>query len=366
MKTRRPAEWTRELMAAAQSAAARWRPRRDRRPAGVVSQRPRQKPGRCSDRDPDVASCTKGPDGKRCRFYVPLEVVPAAAGRSRPDRLSRRPSPALRRPAEPVHPDATATRDGWTRHLCFHVYPVDNGVWRECVTELLPYLPLFNGRRLVAVMTEEPNAARRLDPPGEVESSFAGRGCEFLRIRNQTAGEVVSWVPLLAMVEHLAGPTQALFWTHSKGVTHPEAAAPAWWRRAMLETSLSDWPFVREVLTHHPIAGSFFAADLTRRTPRGRRSGWPWHYSGSMYWLRLDALFAAERWRRPQKRYGGVEFMPGRLFPVSQAGKLFHPLDGPPALYDPNYWQSHVWPALTAWRAAHTPNHVSTPSLSHA
>src|SRR5262249_34201749 len=117
-------------------------------------------PTRCtrgpnSGKDPDIASCTIGADSKRCRFYVPLEVVPP------PARPPARPSPA---PPAPSHPDSMNPGDGGPRHLCFHVSPVDNGVWRECVAALLPSLPLFNGRRLVAIMTEEPNAARRLDP----------------------------------------------------------------------------------------------------------------------------------------------------------------------------------------------------------
>src|SRR6185436_2968273 len=67
------------------------------------------------------------------------------------------------------------------RNLIYHVYPVrGNGVWQWNVAELLKRISLFNGKRVVAVATDE--ATDGLD---EVKAAFANHAVEFIHVRNE-------------------------------------------------------------------------------------------------------------------------------------------------------------------------------------
>jgi hypothetical protein len=278
----------------------------------------------------------------------------AAAIPPRPNVVAVNPTPELVHPAPPpIHPDATDTGDSLTRHLCLHIYPVA-GRWQETLTEILAKLPLFNGRRLAAVMTSESDEPRPLDPPEAVEARLAGRGFEFFRLPNRPTGEVVSWRPLLSRLRPTAGANDVVYWCHTKGVTKPADNQPVrWWREAMVETTLSDWPLVRETLSEFPVAGSFLITGRERRSPKRQRRvvGMPWHYSGNFFWVRLSDLFSNKRWDRPRQQYGGIEFLPGRLFSADQAGVLFHRFDyHSGSLYVEDHWKKTVLPELAEWR----------------
>jgi hypothetical protein len=286
--------------------------------------------------DVEVVSC------QNCDYH------PNAALERERRRLRELPPPPPPKP-RPIVEDQT----GWVRHVCYHVYPVDTGVWRRCIDDLVRYLHVFNGRRLAAVVTEEEGATRRLDPPQEVEKILVGHGFETIRVVNQPWGEVESWVPLMSKLRQMVdNPRSAVLWTHAKGVTKPKDCLPVtWWRQVALETALNDWPRVLELLERFPIVGSFFSpSSLRLGRGRLRHYGWPWHYSGTTFWMRLQDLFGASCWRHPRQHYGGIEMMPGRLFPLEQAGKLFCPRNGGPDLYSEQAWRDEVWPALEKWR----------------
>src|SRR5687768_6783961 len=122
-----------------------------------------------------------------------------------------------------------------TRHLLYHLLPVrGNGRWQWNVGKFRAWLPLFDGRKIVAVMTEgkreytangpAPDGARvplELDQPEEVEAAFEGYpGVEFVRIANDpNLREVVSHGPLFGRLADTFQPGDVALWAHAKGTT---------------------------------------------------------------------------------------------------------------------------------------------------
>ena len=310
-------------------------------------------PARCRHLGPDVVGHRQC---STCRGNVRLKEFVCAVGRGVAGRAV---------PTMDCGPDRCAgyeaesvDEDDWVRHICYHVYPVANGVWREAVGELLEHLPLFNGRRLAAVMTADGRAV--LDPPEAVEEILRPRGFEVLRLANDPSGEAISWLPLVSQLRRYKdGPRQCLFWAHAKGVTKPDSRACRTWRHVLTETSLTDWPLVRDQLQKYPCTGSLFVPGFgmmpPRRRRRRRRSGVllppelpGWFYAGTFFWMRLGALFAEPRWPKPSQTYSGVEFHLADLFAVKWAGRLFQP----PVtdFYDDAYWDTVIVPYLESWR----------------
>jgi len=81
--------------------------------------------------------------------------------------LAKRPRP----PAAPLPPLVHAPR----RHLMYHLWPVKGQTWRWNVELLLQRIDLFNGRRLVAIVTDD-----RTEDLATVQAAFAGHGVEFI------------------------------------------------------------------------------------------------------------------------------------------------------------------------------------------
>ncbi|MBA4175721.1 MAG: hypothetical protein C0505_04050 [Leptothrix sp. (in: Bacteria)] len=226
------------------------------------------------------------------------------------------------------------------RHLLYHLWPVRGSTWRWNVEQLLRRIDLFNGRRLIGVVTDE-----RSEDEATVRTAFAGHGCEFTVLPNDARGEAATFPHLL---QGLAGTDEddVSFYAHAKGVKYEPQLPPAVrrWAEAQYTVMLDHWPAVRAQLDGHAMSG------MLRRHGRfaNHQHVGDWHYSGTFFWFRHGPVFS-RRWSEVPPFYGGVEAWPGMLFSRREAGCLL--LDGLRELpYHERFWKQRGDPAVAQWR----------------
>lgn len=232
-----------------------------------------------------------------------------------------------------------------TRHLLYHVYPLrEGGGWQRNVALLRPRLPLFNGKRVVAVATDD-----HTDTLDAVMREFGADadGVTFLSAANDPSLREVATFPALfgSLVGH-TDVTHAVFYAHAKGVTKPQDAQVRRWVDALYEVNLN-WAAVSASLARYPVTGAFLkvGAGWSARESKSR-----WHYSGSFFWARCGDLFARD-WQRIDHFAHGIEPYPSLHFPRAEAGVLVK--SGTVRemnLYSADYWET-LEPELAAWRA---------------
>lgn len=219
-----------------------------------------------------------------------------------------------------------------TRHLLFHCYPrKDSDVWRWNVGQLLERWELFNGRKVIAIVTDQDS-----DSPQAVEQ-FVGRECEFMHFENQPKLREVA--TLLQGLERLwtTRDDEAVFYAHTKGITRNGHDGVLQWAEMMYGVCLNDWPAVATALHGKCAAGPFLKVGMGFRGSASR-----WHFSGTFYWFRPAALFARD-WRKVDPAWWGAESYPSLHFDLSEVSCLFHPGRVPELdLYNPQYL-AHVW-----------------------
>ncbi|WP_434625692.1 CgeB family protein [Azospirillum sp. B2RO_4] len=237
--------------------------------------------------------------------------------------------------AAPVTPFSTTP----TRNLIYHIWPVRNSVWRWNLQQLLERIELFNGRRIIGIVSDDHS-----DEPEAVQAMLEGHGCEFIQRPNRPTGEVETFPAMLDAVRS-DSRNEVTFYGHAKGVKYREAVSPAVrrWTEALYRTVLDDWGGVRTALNRHVFAGSF------RRVGRvgPHRYLGSWHYSGTFFWMRNSFVSNLSR-LRVTKFYSGVETWPGQHFPLHLAACLF--LDRLSQVpYDPMFWANCGERALREW-----------------
>ena len=269
-------------------------------------------------------------------------VPPAAAMRQAP----RRPAAVLpdlssrTRVALNLQPLVAAPK----RHLLYHLWPVRGSTWRWNVEQLLQRIDLFNGRRIVAIVSDE-----RTEDIAVVRAAFDGHGVSFIERPNSAHGESDTFPLMLAEVarEH---PDDLSFYAHAKGVKYEPQWPPAVrrWAEVQYAVALDRWPEVRAHLERHAMTG------LLRRTGRYANHGHvgDWHYSGTFFWFRHDAVFR-RAWQDVPRFYGGVEAWPGMLFAPEETSCLL--LDGLSERlrdlpYHERFWQQRGNPAFAQWQ----------------
>ena len=266
------------------------------------------------------------------------------------------PAPALRHPQahrsahppahQPAHPSAhtqaltlpplvAAPR----RHLMYHLWPVRGETWRWNVAQLLQRIELFNGRRLVSIVVDD-----RTEDLAEVQAAFAGHGVEFFVRPNADGGESLTFPIMLAELAR-ERPEDLSFYAHAKGVKYEPDFPPAVkrWAEAQYTVTLDHWPTVRAHLERHAMTG------MLRRVGRfaNHHHVGDWHYSGTFFWFRHDAVFS-RRWQDVPAFYGGVEAWPGMMFSRQETSCLL--LDQLRELpYRDRFWAHRGTPALRQW-----------------
>lgn len=239
------------------------------------------------------------------------------------------------------------------RHLAYVVMPVaGNGTWQRNLDQLKLRLPLFNGRRLVAIMVESPTSRHQLNPPAAVKDYLAGCGCEFFEVPNQPAlREVAAFHDLFAPLA-TTNDDEAIFFAHAKGVTHPARHPAHRWATVMYEVLLDYWPAVQRQLYDYPIAGCFKKLGTAFNNS-------DWHYSGTFFWLRAADLFN-RNWQNIDQVEFGMESWPSWQFKEAEAASVFHTGRVPRLnLYSPSYWSNTVEPELARWLGNNQHNHTN-------
>lgn len=246
-----------------------------------------------------------------------------------------------RQPAAPLPPLVHAPR----RHLMYHLWPVKGDTWRWNVELLLQRIDLFNGRRLVSIVTDE-----RTEDLATVQAAFAGHGVEFIVRPNAQGGESITFPLMLAELarEHR---DDVAFYAHAKGVKYEPTWPPAVkrWAEVQMAVTLDHWPTVRAQLDRHAMTG------LLRRPGRfaNHQHVGDWHYSGTCFWFRHDAVFE-RAWQDVPAFYGGVEAWPGMLFSQEETGCLL--LDQLRELpYRDRFWATRGNPAFQRWQRSLPP-----------
>lgn len=231
-----------------------------------------------------------------------------------------------------------------TLNLIYHVCPLtSNDVWRANVRQVVRRLPIFNGRKVVAVAT-----GPTLHAVDEVRRAFGDPGIEYLELPNDPQlREVATFLPLLEAVESTA-PDEASFYAHTKGnSTRDSAFGAELWRNAMYHHLLDHANVCRDLLMKHPCVGTHkirWPAGY-KQFPSGLQHGHSWMFAGTFYWFRHDAVFAHPHWRDvPRDRYGAEAWLSG-LFEPDEAATVFQPWPAnehpTPSPYDPRIY---LWP----------------------
>ncbi len=231
------------------------------------------------------------------------------------------------------------------RHLTFHLWPVANvGAWQWNCDRLIERADLFNGRRIVAIVTSHES-----DTADAVKHYLRDFTNDFVVIRNDPRiREVATWVPMLKMLEQYQSENDVTFSCHGKCVRHfvsPDVKKTTIfaWTKAMYDTCLhwgSVWPLLEQFAT----VGSFrrLQSHMT-----GRGGFGPWHYSGAFYWWRNRDVYR-RNWMYTPNHFFGTEAWPGIVFTKQESGVIFS--DDTGDLYDLNYFENSIVPRLDSWK----------------
>lgn len=221
------------------------------------------------------------------------------------------------------------------RNLIYHISPfADNDVWLRNVKQLLKRIDLFNGKRVVAISTGE----RMLDAK-TVCAAFGGQQIDFLFLPNDQRLRERATADLLLDAVYSTDPNTATFYAHAKGVaTAGNVQGVTYWRNAMYHELLDDWPRISDTLRTKSCAGTHRLSKGVY--PDGLTTN-SWHYAGTFWWFRHDALFAQKDWRQRLPDSGwGMEAYPGIMFAYNDAGCVF--MDEPANSYDPNTYVNPI------------------------
>lgn len=242
-------------------------------------------------------------------------------------------------------PDVAAVDRFNVRNLLYHIWPAKgNGVWQWNVKQIKRRLPLFTGRKIVSIAVDE-----KSDSAAEVRREFADDSIQFIEMRNNPRlREVATFLPMFGMVQN-TNQNEVTFYGHSKGVRRGLAenngTTATIWARLMYESCLDYWPHVAGVLANHSCAGPF---KKIGRGFTGSRS--QWHYSGSFFWFRHDAIFS-KAWTEIDQVWFGIEPWLSLHINEEEAGCVFwQGVQGSLDLYDWKFCTESVLPEWEKWK----------------
>lgn len=196
------------------------------------------------------------------------------------------------------------------RNLLFHLYPVRGSIWPWHVDRLLSHLGVWNGRRVVVVVTDG-----LTDRENEVRSRLAPLEADILvRPNVPPLGEAAYFTEGLSLLESRSDG-EATFYAHAKGVTRQSkwVASVQSWSEAMYVLNLSRMEAVERRLSSFASVGCF------RQIMNHCES--PWHYSGTFFWLKHSVIFS-RNWRDIVAQRHGVEGYPGRHINLDESSSL--------------------------------------------
>lgn len=203
-------------------------------------------------------------------------------------------------------------------NLAWFVWPrtVARDVWQPQLETIRAAFDQFDGKKFLYIATDDSTSE------GEIDL----RGWDSIQVApNDPQGrEVPGWRWLMEAARREPGCT---VWLHAKGVWRGQQELHLKrWSELAYQTML-DVPRVRKSLERNLITGCF------RRNNHATNLGVPWHYSGSFYAVRNDAITF------PESNAGGwyAEAWPGLVAPHELAGCLA--FDGCGDLYQASNWK---------------------------
>jgi hypothetical protein len=234
-------------------------------------------------------------------------------------------------------------------NLVYHVTPImhPDNVWQWNVDELLKRIHVFNGRRIITVATPTGADARAMDCPERVIEAFAGHDVEFrFEANDPLLREAPHFLPALREIAS-TNPAEAVFYAHTKGVSHRSQVAVRAWTLAMYHHNLDRIDEVRQLLPRWPCLGiakrhgnfEYLCLGLYRKEWAHRQRPWHgWHFSGTFWWVRHDKLFSRPDWDQIDMHAYAVEAYLANFFTSEEAISLaYDEIDDP---YDPLTWRA--------------------------
>lgn len=233
------------------------------------------------------------------------------------------------------------------RNLLMFIYPVPGPEWRRNLHQVIQRMAIFNGRRVIAVAVGE-----GLESSDAVWIELAGEDCEIVEVpNNPKLGEAAAFPEMLEQVQS-TDPNEITFYCHAKGVTKQftDKIFPIRrWADAMYEVLLDGVDEAESALSEKAFAGAFRVKSAT--FPSGVQCEFNWHYTGTFFWFRNQAVFSGENWSKVESDFWGVEAWPGGQCTINESACLLMDDTEPGGLYSPDTWTKTAQPALDQWRA---------------
>lgn len=182
-------------------------------------------------------------------------------------------------------------------------------MWRWNISQLLRRWDAFNGQKVVSVVTDNNSVAF-----DEVKKMFPSNGVTFFNFPNDNMlGEVVSFETLMNCVENI-DHRQVTFYAHAKGVKYTREQLRSnmvrQWTRVMYSAMLDYPKLIESSLRTKAMVGAFVRKGLGFGVLPPS-----WHFAGTFFWFRNDAIFGNDDWTHIPRAWWGAEAWPGIVCP---------------------------------------------------
>lgn len=199
------------------------------------------------------------------------------------------------------------------RNLLYFIVPFKNSIWRWNVEQMKPFLPHFNGRKVLVIAQDE-----RTEKAEEVLKTIACPEADVVTVQNDTKlREAKHFIPALGRLESTEA-NEATFYAHAKGVSWNVADRPGLlgWIRALWLLNLGCIDLVDGLLSRYAGVGAF---RTIHPSPKGGKESW--EFSGTFFWLKHSAIFS-RGWRTIMEDPYGVEAYPGSQLALEETFDL--------------------------------------------
>lgn len=183
-----------------------------------------------------------------------------------------------------------------------------NDEWQLNLVQLNKYTPIFNGRKIVIIRSDENSIS-----PKRVEQEFKFP-VEFRHVKNDTAlWETPYFLETLDELKSLR-EDEITFYAHTKGVRHKGQTVEFMqairdWRDIMYRECLSNPDKIDETMIKYACCGCFRTPEINYEASKKER----WIFAGTYFWLNHQKLFS-RNWRRILGGTHAIEAYPSLIF----------------------------------------------------
>ena len=226
------------------------------------------------------------------------------------------------------------------RHLAFFLYPRYEESTAYHIEQLSKSVHLFNGKKICCVAIDRKTHHEKFGK--ELESLFD----EIFFVKNDPAKrEVAGFIPLIEKLKSKS-PNEMICFAHGKGQQPHTNSTPLIkeWCDAMYDTCVRNVDSVQSAFED-----GFLSAGSFKSVGNFSSTAYRWHYSGGVYWIRSQRLFAMKGWKTTCPHWWGAESYVGRLFHRDEGFCLFGDHIAGGTMYINDTWL-RLRPALTDWK----------------